>query len=71
MARDITAVAMVLVKCEFVFGCLGDECRCFSGDCRRDVHGRETGPSCRANMYLTSGFVWLQNAVDTALIKVG
>ena len=25
---------------------------------------------CQANLYLTSGFVWLQTAVDTALIKV-
>ncbi|XP_041352800.1 cholesterol transporter ABCA5-like [Gigantopelta aegis] len=39
------------------------------GDCRRSDLGTESGPTCRANMYLTSGFVWLQNAIDAALIK--
>ncbi|XP_041362811.1 ABC transporter A family member 1-like isoform X2 [Gigantopelta aegis] len=39
------------------------------GQCREDPNGTRSGRKCRANFYLTTGFVWLQNVVDSALIK--
>ncbi|XP_041378992.1 cholesterol transporter ABCA5-like isoform X2 [Gigantopelta aegis] len=39
------------------------------GECRKSPNGTQFGPKCQANMYLSTGFVWLQNAVDTALIR--
>ncbi|XP_041361874.1 cholesterol transporter ABCA5-like [Gigantopelta aegis] len=39
------------------------------GQCRKDPNGIASGTECQANQYLTTGFVWLQNAIDTALIK--
>ncbi|XP_041347112.1 cholesterol transporter ABCA5-like, partial [Gigantopelta aegis] len=39
------------------------------GQCRTDLTGTSSGRKCQANYYLTTGFIWLQNAVDTALIK--
>ncbi|KAK6171363.1 hypothetical protein SNE40_019569 [Patella caerulea] len=34
------------------------------------LNGTMGGSQCQVNNFLTSGFIWLQNAIDTALIRV-
>ncbi|XP_041364325.1 cholesterol transporter ABCA5-like [Gigantopelta aegis] len=39
------------------------------GECRKSPNGTDFGMKCQANKYLSTGFVWLQNVVDTAIIR--